>query len=154
LLDEFTSENNKRNIFYFPKPGIFELSLSESELLHHYLPLFHDLGWGIEHFRGRSFLLTSIPVLFQDQNYVQLLQEMLEDIRENEKPQALNARSKKMLAYLACHSSVRAGDSLTREQARELVEQLVKTPNNATCPHGRPTQVMIQREMLDKLFKR
>ncbi|MGH7203659.1 MAG: DNA mismatch repair endonuclease MutL, partial [Candidatus Levyibacteriota bacterium] len=145
LLEEFTAEKSKRTSYFFPKPEVFEVSLSEGELLQEYMPLFSDLGWEIEHFKGNSYLLLSIPMLFQDRNYIHLLQEMLEDIKENEKPQALDALSKKMLAYLACHSAVRAGDSLTKKQSKELVEQLSISPNSMTCPHGRPTRVVIQK---------
>lgn len=152
LSEEFNKE--KQNIFELPKPGIFELTLSESELLEEYIPFFQKLGWGIEPFKATTFLLTTIPVLFQDRDYVTLLREMLEDIKENEKPNAIDGLSQKMLAYLACHSSIRAGDKLTKKQAKELIEQLTKTPNNATCPHGRPTQIKISQGMLNKLFKR
>lgn len=154
LLETFQKEKEKHNIFQLPKPGVFDLSVSESETLQEYLSMFQDLGWGIEQFKGTTYLLTSIPVLFQDRNYHQLLQEMLEDLQENGKPQALDVLSKKMLAYLACHSAIRAGDRLTKKQAKELVEQLEKTPNNMTCPHGRPTRIVFDLAMLHKLFKR
>jgi DNA mismatch repair protein MutL len=154
LLAEFTQEKKKANVFHFTKPGIFELNPSDNEILNEHLSLFQELGWGIEHFKGTSYLLRSLPVLFQDRNYVQIIHEMLEDLREDTQIKSIDALSKKMIAYLACRSAIKAGDKLTKKQAKELVEQLEKTPNNTTCPHGRPTKVVIDLEKIDRLFLR
>jgi len=154
LLNEFTKEKKKQNIFYFPKPGVFDLSFSEAELLHEYVNLFQDMGWEIEHFKNNTFLLRSLPVLFQDRDYVSLLKEMLEDLQHNNRREELDTISNKMIAYLACHAAVKAGDQLTKEQVKELIMQLEKTSNNATCPHGRPTKVWVSLEGIHKLFKR
>lgn len=153
LLHEFTREKKKQNIFHFPKPGIFDLSLSETELLLEYLQALHDLGWEIEHFKNTTFVLRSLPVLFQDRDYVVLLKEILEDLQSDNR-QGFDIITKKMIAYLACRGAIKAGDQLTKKQMKELIEQLEKTENNATCPHGRPTKVFVDIEKVHKLFKR
>lgn len=154
LLKEFTKEKKNRNIFNFPKPGIFELSLSESSLLQENLQLFQEMGWGIEHFQNTSFIVRSLPVLFQDRDYVKLLKEILEDIQIHGTSQEIDFITERMIAYLACRAAVKAGDRLTKKQAKDLAEQLEKIPNNATCPHGRPTKVSIDIEKIHRLFKR
>ncbi len=45
----------------------------------------------------------------------------------------------KLRAQMACKAAVKAGDTLTQEQMQELLNDLYKTDNNLTCPHGRPT---------------
>lgn len=154
LKKTFLEEKKQASSFQFPKPGVFELSIHESSLLQEYIPLLADLGWDIEHFQDTSFLIRALPVLFQDRNYVALLRELLDDIEQDGKPKSLDAISHKMISYLACRSAVKAGDSLTKKQAKELLEQLEQTPDNATCPHGRPTRVSITGEQLRKMFKR
>jgi DNA mismatch repair protein MutL len=154
LLNEFLNEKERSNTFQFPKPGVFDLSLSESELLNEYLETFHDLGWEIEHFKNTTFVIRSLPVLFQDRDYVKLLREILEDLQNENHVKEIDYISKKMIAFLACRSAVKAGDKLSKKQAKELVEQLEKTPNNATCPHGRPTKVSIELDKIHRLFKR
>lgn len=154
LLREFIREKKKRNLFYFPKPGFFDLSLSESELLQEHLQIFQELGWEIEYFKDTTFILRSLPVLFQDRDYVKLLEEMLEYLGDGKLQNTVDDISKRMIAYLACHSAVKAGDTLIKKQIKEIIEQLEKTPNNATCPHGRPTKVAIDLEKIHKLFKR
>ncbi|HRN70929.1 MAG TPA: DNA mismatch repair protein MutL, partial [Candidatus Woesebacteria bacterium] len=62
--------------------------------------------------------------------------------------------SHKLLSYLACRNAVKAGDYLTKEQCRDLIQKLQKTNNPYTCPHGRPTQVEVPLTYFHKLFKR
>jgi DNA mismatch repair protein MutL len=154
LLLEFKKEKKKHTIFYFLKPEVFELNISETELLLEYLQFFQDLGWEIEHFKDTTFVLRSLPVIFQDRDYLILLKEILEDLQNENSHAEFDSITKKMIAYLACHGAVKAGDPLTKKQTKELLEQLSKTPNNATCPHGRPTRVFVELEKIDKLFKR
>lgn len=154
IVSEFVVERNKQNIFRFPKPGIFELSLSESELLLEYIGTFTQLGWEIEHFKQTTFVIRSLPVLFQDRDYVRLLQEMLLEMKENKVQKDIDEISKRMIAYLACHASIKAGDKLSKKQMKEIIMQLEKTQNNATCPHGRPTRILLATERINQLFKR
>lgn len=44
----------------------------------------------------------------------------------------------KMLATIACHASVRAGDRVSDEDARALLEELAASDFGGHCPHGRP----------------
>lgn len=154
LLASFENEVSKKQTIMLPKPKLIRLTHSENETFLEYQEVLQKIGWEIEPFKQTSYLITSVPNLFQDRDYVSLLQELLESFANVGKAQSVDVVSKKMLAYLACHSAVRAGDTLTKKQARELVMQLEKTANNATCPHGRPTRVFLDIKMLDKLFKR
>jgi len=154
LQNEFLEEKKKYDLFHFPKPKIFELSFSEAEVLVTNLTIFKDLGWEIEQFKDNSFVIRSLPVLFQDRDYIKLLREMLDDFQNDTLPKTVDDTSKRMIAYLACRAAVKAGDRLTKKQAKEIIEQLEKTANNTTCPHGRPTKVMINLENINRLFKR
>ncbi|HWL86264.1 MAG TPA: hypothetical protein VNO21_10700, partial [Polyangiaceae bacterium] len=43
-----------------------------------------------------------------------------------------------VLATMACHASVRAGDSLSAEEATALLASLEGIDFSGHCPHGRP----------------
>lgn len=58
------------------------------------------------------------------------------------------------LARRACRCSIMAGDPLSPEQAVFQRDQLVKTHDPFTCPHGRPTLVEMKESFLDKQFLR
>ncbi|NJK81289.1 MAG: DNA mismatch repair endonuclease MutL [Chloroflexaceae bacterium] len=59
-----------------------------------------------------------------------------------------------MLTTLSCHTSVRAGQALSLDEMRELLQQLERCINPHTCPHGRPTMVLLTPGQLEKQFGR
>jgi DNA mismatch repair protein MutL len=60
----------------------------------------------------------------------------------------------KLRAQMACKAAVKAGDILTREQMIKLLDDLQKTTNRLTCPHGRPTGWLLSLYDIEKKFKR
>ena len=55
---------------------------------------------------------------------------------------------------LACHSAVKAGAHLHKEEMESLVAALFRSDNPMRCPHGRPIVVTISRESLERSFGR
>ena len=60
----------------------------------------------------------------------------------------------RMFASIACHSSVRAGQTLSIDECKDLIRQLEKADQPNTCPHGRPTIVQLTVSDLEREFKR
>ena len=58
------------------------------------------------------------------------------------------------LFTMACHAAVKAGDPLNEEEITELFRGGEALEHDATCPHGRPTRLVISGDELEKLFKR
>ena len=56
-----------------------------------------------------------------------------------------------VLATMACHGSVRAGDALSRQEAEALLQALDGVDFSGHCPHGRP---VITRIPFDELERR
>ena len=59
-----------------------------------------------------------------------------------------------MLTTLACHTSIRSGQALTSSEMRELLVQLEACQAPRTCPHGRPTMIMLTIPQLERQFGR
>jgi len=72
--------------------------------------------------------------------------EVLEGLRNHSLDEAL--------ASLACHSAVRFGDPLEPSEQRRLIEELESTTPDATCPHGRPTRLVLDWQDLKRHFRR
>jgi DNA mismatch repair protein MutL len=58
------------------------------------------------------------------------------------------------LTTIACHSAVRAGQSLSHEEMRQLLQQLERCALPRTCPHGRPTTLLLSQSQLERQFGR
>lgn len=154
LLDEFSKQKTELPLYELPKEKLFDVSVSDAEALSEYLTIFQKMGFVIDHFQKSTFRIHSIPMLFQDRKPEELVHEILEELTNEKRVKEVDIVSRKMIAYLACRAAVKAGDALTRKQSKELLELLKKTPNNTTCPHGRPIQVAIPLGTIHKLFKR
>jgi DNA mismatch repair protein MutL len=60
-----------------------------------------------------------------------------------------------VLATLACHGSIRAGDRVSPEQARELLAALASIDLGGYCPHGRPVVMRLSyRELEHRVGRR
>ncbi len=59
-----------------------------------------------------------------------------------------------MLTTLSCHTSVRAGQALALTEMRELLQQLERCISPRTCPHGRPTMILLTPGQLERQFGR
>lgn len=154
FISTFIDKQSAGNKLRLKNPAIIELSVADAEIISEYIPTLNELGFEIESFGVNTCKVTTVPELFKDRNIRALFTEAIEDIRTKGTISDIDSRTKKMLAYLACRSAIMAGEPLNQEQARQLVEDLDKTPNAYTCPHGRPTRVHIPITHIHRLFKR
>jgi DNA mismatch repair protein MutL len=60
----------------------------------------------------------------------------------------------RMLTTLSCHTSVRAGHPLAPAEQQALIDQLAACRGPRTCPHGRPTVIVITKNQLARQFGR
>lgn len=73
------------------------------------------------------------------------LQRYLDDVRSGALGQAIPKPIVESIATAACHSAVRFGDELTREQCESLVWSMADCSNPFICAHGRPSIVPLVR---------
>ena len=60
----------------------------------------------------------------------------------------------KVAAAYCCKAAIKAGDKLSQEEMRNLVDNLFVTQDPYFCPHGRPIIVSLTVKELDKRFER
>jgi DNA mismatch repair protein MutL len=109
-----------------------------------------EFGFSIEPFGDRTFLVRAVPALLYKKDWAGMLKELLDSLPEEDKGGWVEGVTRSM----ACHSAVRAGQSLTDAEMRELVRQLEQSATPHTCPHGRPTMIHLSSGQLKKEFGR
>jgi DNA mismatch repair protein MutL len=109
------------------------------------------LGFDIVPFGGDTYLVRAIPATLTPGEVPGVIAELLDVAGEGQDPTVTAAEA---LDIIACHSAVRAGQTLTLTEARELIQQLEKTTSPYTCPHGRPTMIHLSTAQLEKSFAR
>lgn len=83
-----------------------------------------------------------------------LLERVLDDLQEHETIETTGTRIERVLATLACHSVVRAGDRLDEAPAKALLHAMDEIEFAPYCPHGRPILVRIDKAEIEKRFGR
>lgn len=152
LKQEFI--NQKQQVHLLKKPLIIELSYTEAALVQEHTKTFQNLGFEIEQFKNNDFIIRTAPALLHDRDIKKYVLDICEELQEYNKAKDIDWTTNRILAYIACRAAVMAGDPLTIEQRKKLIKELEQTPNNLTCPHGRPTKIEIPLSHLNKSFKR
>ncbi len=152
--DAFVKKRKKQEQVILPSALYIDLSLSEAEVLEEYQETLSSFGFVLEHFKDTTYAITAVPALFQDRDLKTLITEMLEELATGKHIADIDHFSDLMISFLACRAAIKAGDTLTRDEAKKLIEKLQETEQNATCPHGRPTQIEMGVDSLHKMFKR
>ncbi len=133
-------------------PETIQLSLFHWQVLQELLPDLEAMGFSVQFVpETHSVVVKQIPILLEGYPLHDYFIELAE-AAETGVPQ-LDQTTHRTLSYLACRTAIKAGEVLTQEQKRELVEKIRET-GALTCPHGRPTQVLLRVEQLETLFHR
>jgi len=135
-------------------PENIELSQSDAEILKENMKFLEAVGFDIAEFSGTSFIIRAIPAELSKAPIREILSDIICEVRNFGKAASLDERRDAINKLIACHGSIRAGDALSREEMAVLLKRLEAVDNSFTCPHGRPTQVRISIEDLERLFKR
>ncbi|MCU0628369.1 MAG: DNA mismatch repair endonuclease MutL [Methanoregulaceae archaeon] len=155
VLYEQVQERSERNreIQELIDPVVLSLSPGESETLAGSLPLLDEEGFLIEGFGPGTFLVRTVPVLLGQNIEPREIREIIAGIIAPGTVRGVDTREQ-LRRMVACRGAIKAGAECTTDQCRQLLEQLARTKNPYTCPHGRPTMVLFGKRKLDELFKR
>ncbi|MCX8132670.1 MAG: DNA mismatch repair protein MutL, partial [Roseococcus sp.] len=99
-------------------------------------------------------LVRALPALLGPADPAALLADVAEEIAAWGEEQSLSQRLHAALARLACHGSIRAGRRLSLPEMAQLLRDMEATPRAATCSHGRPTFLRLDRAALARMFGR
>jgi DNA mismatch repair protein MutL len=134
-------------------PEIVTLPPGSAKLLTKQLPFLNHFGFEVEEFGTNTFQVRAMPMLFAGGSPVMALKALVEDFEEDESP--LQAEVEARLAARVCKRlAVKAGQALTSEEQRSLLNDLEACQSPRTCPHGRPTMIHLSVDALERQFGR
>lgn len=136
-----------------------ELTLREYTLIINHRDVLSGLGLDVEDFGKNNILVRTMPKELRKADVKGILMDVAEGIIEEETggiKSELTEQSlvKNIAARLACHKSVRGSEHLSNEELSKLMSDLDKVKDPDTCPHGRPTRIVLSLHYLNKMFKR
>ncbi len=115
----------------------------------------YALGFELESFGSGSLLVRSIPHLLSGRDPADAVARILKQLEDGSDTHwAVEGRTHRLAASLACHSSVRAGQKINPATMQEIVVGLQASEFQDYCPHGRPTRHKIPKEDIARWFER
>jgi DNA mismatch repair protein MutL len=134
-------------------PALVELPPASARLLEGQLPVLAHFGFEVESFGSNAFQVRALPTLFARADPAAALRALVEDFEEDESP--LQNEIEARIAGRVCKRlAVKAGQALSAEEQRALLNDLEACASPRTCPHGRPTMIHLPVEMLERQFGR
>jgi DNA mismatch repair protein MutL len=143
------SENSESQILL--SPAVVECSIEYYAIIVENIKDFEQFGFDIEDFGDNSIIIRSVPVSEQNADPADLLFEIAEAVRGDIE---IVEKRHKIASALACRAAKRSGDSIGIHERHELVELVNSGEFELRCPHGRPFVFTLEKNDLEKLFKR
>lgn len=135
-------------------PLAIDLSAERVEALLKEKESMATIGISIEALGPETIGVRSAPTLLKESALSQVLEKMSQDLVDQGGSHFLDRKIGDILATMACHSSVRAGQTLSPEEMKALLQQMDEFPLSSFCPHGRPVSVEYPFHKLEKDFGR
>jgi DNA mismatch repair protein MutL len=135
------------------QPVSVDLPPSSAQLIEEQLPILNRLGFQVELFGKGSYLVRSIPSLLIGMDPTAALAVIVEDFEEDETPLQAETEAR-IIARVCKRAAVKAGQALSPEEQKALLDDLEACQSPRTCPHGRPTMIHLSVDLLERQFGR
>jgi DNA mismatch repair protein MutL len=135
-------------------PLTLQLGPKDADWVERNMELLERAGIALEGFGAGTFKIDSLPMFIKAEDPVQLLHDIIDDLRETTLQGARLRLGQEMIAKTVCRHAVKANDTLREPELTKLVEDLLACELPYCCPHGRPTMIQVGYGELERKFGR
>ncbi len=142
-------------------PEVRSLNLADKKKILELKDEILKTGINIEDFGNNDISITHIPSTSKNFDIDSFLRDLLND---EVNAQILLTKDGSYVeipnfiysttALIACHGSIRSGQTLTTDEMRNIISEISKLKNSLNCPHGRPITWIMNKAEIEKNFKR
>ncbi len=111
-------------------------------------------GLDVEPFGEATAMIRAVPHGLDGGKAEDIVRDALRELSGDGRADTLDDLVDRVCSRLACHGSVRAGQSLAPEEIQALLRQLDAIDLGAHCPHGRPVARSLSFEEMERWFDR
>jgi DNA mismatch repair protein MutL len=151
VLKRFETNSPATQQLLFPQT--LQLSSGDYALVNELLPYFERLGFSMKPFGRNTMVVEGVPMDVRHGSESRIVEDLLVLYKEYQQHGTLDARDNLAKSF-SCKAAIKAGDKLSEQEMRLLVEQLFQTDMPYVCPHGRPIVLKISTDELDRRFGR
>lgn len=152
IYEQLTARDQQRAAQTLLVPYTFEANPKEAAVLEKARDQLAEMGFDLEHFGGRTWLLRSLPTVYRGGFRAVEFSDLLADLADGWGSLKPEERREEILIRLSCQAAIKAGQRLHNAEMIELLDQLWQTGLPYTCPHGRPTALSFSAEQLFRMF--
>ena len=154
LYEEFSEKfkNSKVNSQYIEGLSPIKLTVNEEETIKENMDLLNKFGFTIDIYPDHNVVVRSMPIIFGGNYSLDLIKDII-GILDEEKTNIYDYKVEKIMKY-ACKNAIKAGDKISNIEIDKLIEDLKKCKYPTTCPHGRPSMIILKKNMIEKIFFR
>jgi len=135
-------------------PATLDLSPSESEAFSIVEGELENIGIETMRLSGRTIAIKTAPAGLGPGDVLEVVREVLTVVERERRTATLDRIRDGIAAELACKAAIKVNMPLTREKMQWLIDELLKTKNPMTCPHGRPIMMRMGLRDIERGFKR
>jgi DNA mismatch repair protein MutL len=152
LMNQFENEN--KSVQPLLVPAQMEFTDQEALLIEENIGIFTVLGFDIQNFGGRTFVINAVPSFLSGEDIDEVIKGVLDDIINEKSPTKFQGKSEAVIHYMACRSAIKFGQKLQLPEMQALIMKMEKLKRPYTCPHGRPTMIKLTLSELERMFGR
>ena len=135
-------------------PETIEVDHRDMAFLRENLETIQSMGIGLSEFGERVFVIDSLPPFIRKANIRQMVRNIVDELREAGREVPRGRLSEAAVATTVCRHAVKAHDPLKTAELIQLLHDLHQCDLRYTCPHGRPTMILLSYNELEKKFGR
>lgn len=146
--------NGTTEVQNFLLPHVVKVSEDFMPALLNARPELERLGLFLDALGPGEVAVQGAPALIKSEAIDQLIGQIGQEYAELGASFHIDKVLAHIVATMACHSAVRAGQALSKEEMVSLLKQMDEYPLSSFCPHGRPVYVDYPLRQLERDFGR
>ncbi|MDR3186361.1 MAG: DNA mismatch repair endonuclease MutL [Christensenellaceae bacterium] len=133
-------------------PYIYEGTPIDIERISEQIPHLLSIGFDISEFGNNKIKIDGVPSPLNTISLDTFISEILTQFKG--KQLTTSELSKDLLAGSACKAAIKGATPLSSNQLQLLVSKFISKNIPLNCPHGRPTYIVMDKNEIEKLFRR
>jgi DNA mismatch repair protein MutL len=135
-------------------PATIDLSPAELEAFGIVQGELENIGIETMQLSGRTIAIKTAPAGLSSSDVLAVVRDVLAVVERERRNLTLESIRDGIAAELACKAAIKVNMTLTSEKMQWLIDELMKTQNPMTCPHGRPIMMRMGLRDIERGFKR
>mgnify|MGYP001622986835 CR=1 FL=1 len=149
--DLLASNSNKSSPLLVPI--MLQFTKEESLFLEQNIFKLQEIGFVLDQAGQTEFFVREIPLWAKLDNLEDILYDILSMMISKKKIDVMYFRDN-IAKQISCKASIKANDTINKDEINALLEGLNNCKNPYTCPHGRPTIIKLSISDIEKMFER